>query len=291
MHDAIKKMLERYNAKSSHEYTQALREIIQEIALVGLWRSKFFEEAAFYGGTSLRIFYGLDRFSEDLDFSLLKPNPHFSLEPYNQGVKSELQSFGFDVSVERKVKSQDSQIESAFIKTQTMQELIKIGIPGITYRGLHPQSTMKIKFEVDIDPPMGFSIESKILNDPIPVGIKTYVQSDLFAGKMHAMLFRSWEERVKGRDWYDFVWYVRKKIPLNLRHLQERMGQTGHLAPNQLLTKAHFETLLDEKISKLNIENAKKDILPFISDEASIAEWSRPYFNHFASNISYSSTD
>lgn len=288
MHDAIKIMLDKYKPKSTHEYTQALREIIQEIALVGLWRSKFFEEAAFYGGTALRVFYGLDRFSEDLDFSLLKPNPEFSLEPYNQGVKAELLSFGFDVTVEKKIKTMDSNIESAFIKTNTMQELLKIGIPSLSHRGLHPQSIMKIKFEVDIDPPLGFNIESKFLNDPVPVGIKTFTQPDLFAGKMHALLFRLWDERVKGRDWYDFIWYVRKNIPLSLSHLQERMRQTKHLQKDEILTKARFQTLLFQKIANLNIENAKKDIRPFIMDEALIDSWSQDYFTHFANQMTFS---
>lgn len=287
MHDAIKIMLERYDAKSTQEYIQALREIIQEIALLGLWRAKFFEEAAFYGGTSLRIFYGLDRFSEDLDFSLLKPDPNFSLEAYNQGVKAELLAFGFEVSVEQKQKTLDNHIESAFIKTNTMQELIKIGIPALSYRGLHPQSLIKIKFEVDIDPPPLFNIESKFLNDPVPVGIKTYVKSDLFAGKMHAVLCRLWEERIKGRDWYDFVWYVRKNIPLNLEHLQARMWQTGHLKNGEKLTEGLFKLMLEEKIAGLNVENAKLDIQPFIRDPAQIASWSQDYFRHFASQIQF----
>lgn len=286
MNDAIKIMLDKYNAQNTQEYAQALREIIQEIALVGLWRSKFFEEAAFYGGTALRIFYGLDRFSEDLDFSLLKANPNFSLETYNQGVKAELVSFGFDVTVEKKVKVMDSNVESAFIKANTTQELLKIGIPSSSR--LHPQSVMKIKFEVDTDPPLGFKIESKILNNPIPVGIKTYVPSDLFAGKMHAMLFRLWGDRVKGRDWYDFVWYIRNNIPLNLHHLELRMKQTGHWKESETLTKRLFEEMLYDKIEKLNIENAYKDIRPFVKDEAALSSWSPEFFKHFADKMTYS---
>lgn len=285
MHDAIKNMLQRYRCRSTQEYTQALREIIQEVALLGLWRAKFFEEAAFYGGTALRIFYGLDRFSEDMDFSLLQPNPDFSLDSYNRGVKAELIAFGFDVDVEKKIKVQDRKVESAFIKANTMQELLKIGVPAISYRGLHPQTLMKIKFEVDVDPPPGFTIESKTLREPVPVSIKTYVLSDLFAGKMHALLCRLWNERVKGRDWYDLVWYVRKRIPLNLSHLQERMYQTGHLEAGQILTKEIFIKMLHEKISKLPIEKAIRDIQPFISDEAQIASWSRDYFTEFVEQI------
>lgn len=287
MHDAIKDMLQRYQCKSTLDYTRALREIIQKITLVGLWRAKFFEKTAFYGGTALRIFYGLDRFSEDLDFSLLQPDKDFSLEPYNQSVKAELIAFGFEVSVEKKLKYQDRKVESAFIKTNTMQELLKIGVPAINYKGLHPQTLMRIKFEVDIDPPQGFSLESKILNDPVPVAIKTYVPSDLFAGKMHALLCQLWNERIKGRDWYDFVWYVRKEIPLNLEHLQKRMHQTGHLHKGEVLTKELFLQFLHEKIANLKVEKAMLDVRPFIQDEAQIASWSPAYFLQFADQIKY----
>lgn len=285
MHEAVKSMLQKYSCKSSQEYTRALREIIQEITLVGLWRAKFFEKAAFYGGTALRIFYQLDRFSEDLDFSLLQPDPNFSLDVYNQSVKTELLSFGLDVTVEKKIKDQEHKVESAFIKANTVQELLKIGIPPITYKGLHPQTLMKVKFEVDVDPPQGFEIESKILSNPVPVAIKTYVPSDLFAGKMHALLCRLWNERIKGRDWYDFVWYVRKEIPLHLTHLQERMHQSGHLEKETLLTKEIFMQKLHDKIARLDIEKASQDIRPFIVDDAHIASWSPDYFYHFSDQI------
>jgi hypothetical protein len=121
--------------------------------------------------------------------------------------------------------------------------------------------------------------------DPIPVGIKTYIPSDLFAGKMHALLCRLWNERIKGRDWYDFVWYVRKKVSLNLDHLQERMQQTKHLGKDQILTKDILNKMLHDKISKLDIEKASQDISPFLSDEAQIASWSHDYFHQFANQI------
>ena len=163
MDDRLKIMLERYNCQSRDDYINALKEIMQEIALLGLWRSKFFEQSAFYGGTSLRILYGLDRFSEDLDFSLLAPNPNFKLDKYNEAVKFELNSFGVDVAVENKIKNNESSIKSAFIKTGTKKQLIYLNVPTIMHNQLHDMEQLKIKMEIDINPPGDFQTEAKIL--------------------------------------------------------------------------------------------------------------------------------
>lgn len=285
MNKEIKRMLERFELSSSHECTLALRELIQEITLVGLWRAKFFDKAAFYGGTALRIFYGLDRYSEDLDFSLLEPSKEFSLERYNKSVAEELMSYGFNVSVEKKEKTANTKIESAFIKTNTHQELIRIGVPEFSYKGLHPRASLKIKLEVDTDPPKGFGTEAKTLLQPLPVNVRIYKPSDLFAGKMHALLCRMWKNRIKGRDWYDFSWYIRQKIPMNLSHLEERMLQSGCLQKGKNLTPKIFTELLNEKILSLDIETALHDVRPFIKDQAQIASWSTEYFLDLASKI------
>ncbi len=287
MHEAIKNMLSRYQLTSTQQCNQAMREIIQEVALLGLWRAKFFESAAFYGGTALRILYGLDRFSEDLDFSLLKEDKGFSLSPYNRAIKKELESYGFNVEVASKQKNMNTQIESAFIKANTKQEFIQIGIPEMIYKSLHTNAVMKIKLEVDTDPPLLFRTEAKPIMDPVPVSINTYVPSDLFAGKMHAVLCRLWKNRVKGRDWYDFVWFVRRGVPLNLSHLEARMQQSGHLSVGQGITQKVFLTLLKEKIESLDIGKAQADILPFVTDEAQIASWSKDYFASFAEKITF----
>ena len=287
MSNELKALLSRFDLSSSHECTLAVRETIQEIALVGLWRAKFFEKAAFYGGTALRILYGLDRYSEDLDFSLLTPSPDFQLDPYYQAVANELESYGFTVTVETKRKSFDSKIESAFIKTNTHNELLRIGLPDFLHKGLHARSTLKIKLEVDTDPPQGFQTEMKTLLQPTPVSIRVYRPSDLFAGKMHAVLCRLWQSRIKGRDWYDFVWYVRRKTPLNLAHLQERMWQSGCLPKDIELTQDVFIGRLKEKIINLDVENALQDIRPFIKDAATIASWSTDYFLQFTDLIDY----
>lgn len=243
----IKEWLEEYKPQNNAEAQQALREIMQEIALAGLQRSKFFEVAAFYGGTALRIFHGLDRFSEDLDFSLLRVNPEFSLQPYLVGMAKEFAALGLEVSVSRKEKTKQSNIDSAFLKSDTTwQEIVLKGIiPQEKLNGVNPD--IKIKLEVDKKPPPGFQTEEKLLLKPFSFYTKCYQLPDLFAGKMHALLFRKWGNRVKGRDWYDMEWYIKKRIPLHLGHLAMRAKDSGDWEADNMTQKDFFR-LLDEKI-------------------------------------------
>src|SRR3990167_7144587 len=182
MNDSVQSMLEKYKPRSEQDFTNALKEIIQEIALLGLWRAKFYEHAAFYGGSALRILYQLNRFSEDLDFSLLHPHREFSLTPYNHALCEELRAFGFEVEVKTKVKQTDTMIESAFIKANTKIQLMLINAPQSVIRQTHAMHQLKIKMEVDTDPPPGFQTEVKTLLQPIPFSVKTYIRPDLFAG-------------------------------------------------------------------------------------------------------------
>ncbi len=285
MNDAIKMMLARYNCRDTKDFENALKEIIQEIALLGLWRSKFFEKAAFYGGSALRILYKLDRFSEDLDFSLLEKNRDFSLDYYCKAIEFELKSFGFIVTIEKKEKSRESNIDSAFIKAGTRQNMILINIPKLASQKIHAKKALKIKFEVDVTPPQGFRVEAKYLFHPIPFSVNTYVPSDLFAGKLHAILYRSWETRVKGRDWYDLVWYVSHNTPVHLQHLENRMKQTENLKKNFSLTEKKLKEILLKKIKTVNFDNAKKDVENFIKDASSLKLWSEEYFRVICKKI------
>jgi predicted nucleotidyltransferase component of viral defense system len=278
MNSFISNLISKYEPKNKNDYENALHEIIQELALVGLWRSKFFEVGAFYGGTSLRILYGLDRFSEDLAFSLLEPNPSFNLHPYLQAIQNELMISGLETKVEQKIKHPDAKIHSAFLKTNTLETFIRIGLSEKDRRTTQINEVMKIKIEVDIDPPLGFSTETKVLVSPLPFSVKTYVPEDLFAGKMHALLFREYKVRVKGRDWYDLVWYIARKTPLHLAHLEARMRQSGNWNHKESLTNASFFELLKNKIAHLNIQAAIADILPFIRDQRKIEIWSKDFF-------------
>jgi len=284
MDDAVLLMLEKYQCQNLDDYTNALKEIIQEIALLGLWRIKFFEKAAFYGGTSLRILYGLNRFSEDLDFSLLEPNDNFDLSLYNNAVQKELSAFGFESEVISKPKI-STQIVSAFIKAGTKIQLLNLKVPDKLVRLLPGDQQLKIKMEVDIIPPPHFKTETKTLLQPIPFSVNAYRLEDILAGKIHAMLYRDWQLRIKGRDWYDFVWFMGRKVAVRLDYLEQRLIQSGQWEKMKRLTEKDLKTLLKEKINNLDIEKAKSDVRLFLKDQASIEIWSQPFFLEMADRL------
>ncbi|MDD2732657.1 MAG: nucleotidyl transferase AbiEii/AbiGii toxin family protein [Desulfuromonadaceae bacterium] len=285
MHEAVTRMLAKYEPKSIDDSVRALREIIQEVALLGLWRAKFFEHAAFYGGTALRILYGLDRFSEDLDFSLLTPSPDFNLERYTASLEEELQAFGFNVRVEMVDKAVESAVQSAFLKANTRNELLVIEAGQELMGQVASGQVLKVKIEVDTDPPPGFSTQTRYLLQPIPFAVRSYSLPDLFAGKMHAILFRKWKNRVKGRDWYDLVWYAANHPHLNLAHLEQRMRQTGHWSGEITLSPTAFRDLLFDGIDRLDVKQARKDVAPFVKDQQVLALWSHDFFRDVASRI------
>ena len=285
MHDAVAKMLSTYECRSLGDYLQALREILQEIALLGLWRCKFFEKAAFYGGTALRTLYGLDRFSEDLDFSLLAPSDDFDLGKYSRALEKELIAFGFDVEVEKRNKVLSSPIQSAFLKANTLKELLVIKAEDEIVREVPRGQVLKIKLEVDTDPPGGFSTEVKYLLQPIPFAVRSYTLPDLFAGKMHAVICRKWKTRVKGRDWYDMIWYAANHPTLHLAHLEQRLRQSGDWSGDSRLDGDTFRELLADTIEKLDTEKARQEVEPFVRDPQALGIWSREFFHEVGSRI------
>ncbi|MEJ7693206.1 nucleotidyl transferase AbiEii/AbiGii toxin family protein [Daejeonella sp.] len=279
----IKEWLDTYKPGNRDEATQALREIMQEIALAGLYRSGFFEKAAFYGGTALRIFYGLDRFSEDLDFSLLEVNPDFSLNKYLDAVIAEFESLGMQVSVREKQKTNQGNIESAFLKSETIwKELVLKDI--IPQSGLDQKANILIKLEVDREPPLGFETEERLLLKPFSFYVKCFTISDLFAGKMHALLFRKWGTNVKGRDWYDMEWYIKKDVPLNLNHFALRAQDSGDWK-KRTITEGEFRKLLSTRIDAVEMDRVKADIRRFIPDQKVLDIWSGKYFHDIAGHL------
>lgn len=265
--NVVEQMLEKYPHNTDAEFTHALREVMQEIALAGLYRGGFFEKTAFYGGTCLRILYGLPRYSEDLDFSLLKADPLFSFEPYLNKLKTEFASLGFEIDISEKKKTANSDIASAFLKKTASRYDLQI-------KG---QKVLKIKVEVDTDPPLGFTTEQKLLLQPFSFYVNCFTLPDLFAGKVHALLFRKWKNRVKGRDWFDFEWYVRRSTPLNLKHLAIRAYQSGHIKTPSL-SKEELLTLFLDRIDTLDIDSARSDVERFIKTPTEIEIWSKDYF-------------
>ncbi len=278
MNEAVRQMLGAYEIKSPADALWALREIIQQVALLGLWRSKFFERTAFYGGSALRIVYGIDRFSEDLDFSLLEADPAFSLAYYGQALKRELLSFGFSVEVESRTKKEKTTVQSAFLKTDTREQMISVGIKPELVKQIPRNQVLKIKLEVDVTPPPGFSTEMRYLLKPIPFSVRTFTLPDMFAGKMHAVLCRQWKSRLKGRDWYDLVWFTAHHPELRLSHLEQRMRQTGHWKEPDPLTEQTFRELLIGRVKSVDVEQIKSEVEPFVSNPAALEVWSREFF-------------
>lgn len=285
MHEALTQMLEKYNCQRLEDSVRALREILQEIALLGLWRSKFFEKAAFYGGTALRILYGLDRFSEDLDFSLLEPNIDFNWSNYANALEKELFAFGFKVSIELRNKAIRSPIQSAFLKANTVNQLLVIETPTALAHSVPKGQSLKIKLELDTDPPPDFTTETRYLLMPIPFAVRILTISDLFAGKMHAVLCRRWKTRVKGRDWYDFVWFITHHRKLHLAHLEQRMRQTGHWTRAEALSETAFRQQLGQAIDELDIKQARQEVESFVKDPQVLSLWSHNFFHDIAKRI------
>lgn len=284
----IKEWIDEYNPQNEEEILSALREIMQEITLAGLSRTDFFEKAAFYGGTALRIFYGLDRYSEDLDFSLLKPDSDFSIEPYFKAVLDEFKSLGLTVSIKEKKKTKQTAIDSAFLKAETIwQEIVLEDI--IKETGVRSNKTLKIKIEVDRQPPLNFKTEEKLLLRPFSFYVKCFTKSSLFSGKMHALLFRKWKNRVKGRDWYDLEWYVKKGIPLDVNHFLIRAKDTNDWQEDNISTEQILE-LLDMKIKSVSFSNIKEDVVRFIKNDAILSIWSPEYFKNLIEKIKFKNT-
>jgi len=288
MHEAVKSLLARYTCRTRDDHLNALREILQELALLGLWRAKFFEHAAFYGGTALRVLHGLDRYSEDLDFSLLRPTPGFSLEEYGAALKREVGSFGFEVTFDRRAKTRATAIESAFLKANTVREMIQIGAGEDLLQGVHPGAHLKIKLEVDTDPPGGFATETRYLLQPIPFPVRVFSLPDLFAGKLHAVLCRKWGTRVKGRDWYDLVWYAGRHPEVHLSHLEQRMRQSGDWKPSTPLDLESLQRLLTDAVTKLDINQARSEVAPFVRDHRALEVWSQDFFASVIARIKQS---
>ncbi len=282
LNDVVRSMLSKYEMTTLNDEENALKEIIQEIALLGLWRSKFFEKAAFYGGSALRILYGLNRFSEDLDFSLLKKDLLFDIKTYEKAIIDELTSFNFDVEIETKPdKKKISDIQSAFLKANTMVHLLKINSKFKT----HKNAILKIKLEVDTNPPPDFVINVEQHFRPIPFSIKTFNIESLFAGKVHACLCRSERVNIKGRDWYDFLWYISRDTRLNLTHLKMRMVQTKDASINDSFTIGTVRELFNKKINSLDIDRAKRDVMPFVKNPSDLDAWSKDLFLKAAERI------
>lgn len=273
MNEIYQKMLSEYDITSEAQKRNATFEVNQQIILAGLYHGGFFDVAAFYGGTCLRIFHGLQRFSEDMDFSLLRPDENFDFTKYFQPIIDEFAIVGRTVEIKKKDKRTFGRVESAFLKDNT-------DVYDLTFQ---TEKSVKIKIEVDTQPPMKFDTEQKLLLVPESFMTRCFTLPCLYAGKMHALVYRQWQNRVKGRDWYDFEYYVRCNIPLDFNHLQERIRQFDGVE----ISKDEFMKILREKLSKTDIDMVKKDVSGFVKNPRDLEIWSNDYFLMLADRIKF----
>lgn len=285
MQQVLNQMLSKYKINNIEDKKNAIKEVVQEIVLCGLSRGGFFKEAAFYGGTALRIFYGLDRFSEDLDFSLVTQDPNFDLTKYFPYIENETRSLGLDFSVQEKIKSIDSNIKSAFLKGNTKEHIMTFYENGDDTKFISKDELIRIKFEVDINPPVGATYETKFGLLPSPYQVKLYDLPSLFAGKIHACLCRNWKSRVKGRDFYDYVFFLSIGAKVNLQNLKAKLIQSKFVDENYDLTIDNLKNLLNERFDNLNVEQAKQDVLPFVKNKTKLDIWSVEFFKEITKNL------
>ena len=273
MNDIYQNMLSAYDLSTDQATRNATFEVNQQVILAGLYHGGFFDKAAFYGGTCLRIFHGLQRFSEDMDFSLLESDEHFDFTQYFQPIVDEFAAIGRHVEIKKKDKKNFGKVESAFLKDNT-------DVYDVSFQ---TEKSIKIKIEVDTNPPLKFSTEQKLLLEPRSFMTRCFTLPDLFAGKMHALVYRAWKNRVKGRDWYDFEWYVRHKVPLDFNHLQERIKESNGCEKGK-------EELLEDlkhRLASSDINQVKADVLPFVKDTNELQIWSNDYFMQLASLVRF----
>lgn len=268
-------MVAEFRRKNAADERNAIHEVMQQIALAGLARGGFFQKAAFYGGTCLRLLHDMHRFSDDMDFSLLEPDRDFHFEDYFPAVVEEFKLAGKDVEIKMKHKGQPSAIESAFLKESS--DVFDIGFTT--------EKRQKVKIEVDIDPPPKFSTEMCVLNEPRSCIVRAYTLPDLFAGKVSAALFRKWKRRIKGRDWYDVAWYIAKRVPLDLAHLVERAKESAPEA--DVSTPEKVIAAFNARIDSIDFENARVDVEPYVMDKADLDVWCADFFRQMVRKIEF----
>lgn len=276
MNSALEIMITKYNPKNNLERENAIKEIIQEIALAGLSRGGFFEKAAFYGGTCLRIFYGLDRFSEDLDFALVKKNEGFKFDDYFPRLKREFLSYGIDLNIE--LKSNASLVQSAFLKGNSLMFMMTFFPKNEDAKHILSNQKIKIKFEIDMDNPEGGITEYKYRMFPSPYEIQVFDEATLFAGKIHAILCREYKNHVKGRDYYDYLFYIGKKVPFNMKYLENKLKNTGKIAMDEILSLDRVKEFLRDRFEKVNYNQAIEDVSNFIVQKESLNLWKKEFF-------------
>ena len=262
-----------YSCQSQLEEEQALREISQEVILAALSRSGFFKHAVFHGGTCLRIFYSLPRFSEDLDFVLQSPDANFSLEPFLQRTADEIKAYGYEPEIQDRSRAKLT-VQKAFIKDDSIGKILNLNF----IRQDKSTRKIRIKIEVDTRPPSGGKDTLLYLDFPFSAAVRTHDLPSLFAGKIHALLCR---EYLKGRDWFDFIWYTSRKTAINMVLLESAVDQAGPWAgKTNSITMDWCKEQLRDRILSIDWKAAAGEVAPFlrIQEQSSMQLWSKELF-------------
>lgn len=285
MDPIIEQMLREYNTQTVYDKKNGIKEVVQEIVLCGLSRAGFFKTAAFYGGTALRIFYGLDRFSEDLDFSLKSADPCFDISDYQPTLEKEIRAYGLNFKMVSKEKSVDSDIKSAFLKGNTKEHMLMFYADDRLARSFGLNELIKVKIEVDTNPPDYAAFEIKYRLLPIPYEITLYDMPSLFAGKIHAVICRAWKNRVKGRDLYDYVFYLSRGTAVNLAHVAVRLAQSGYIPEGKKITIEDVKEMLCKRFADIDYVQAKQDVEPFIKNLSALDIWNADFFSKITEGL------
>lgn len=226
-------------------------EKFQNLILMGLsLRTDFFKHVAMFGGTALRIFHNLPRFSEDLDFTMDTSDPDFSFIPYKEPMQSFFTGVGLE-EVQINTKEQGKDVLSVSLVLSTNRS-----------------NSLKVKIDIEKSP---FEVlpETETLYGSYPYQYPARVctLSSSFAGKMDAIINRQWgNKRVKGRDWYDFLWYMRKGTDLDICWLEERMRAKGSLESAESLTPELLGEMFEERARSVDVREVLRDVRPFMTD-------------------------
>ena len=274
MIELIQERLASYNAANQLEEEYAVKEILQDVALYGLWRTGFFDIAAFQGGTCLRIVHGMSRFSEDLDFILKQPDPDFSWPVYLQGMVQCFEEFGLKSEILDKSRM-DQRIKKAQIKDNSICHQL-----NLSFFRENPARKQTIKLEIDVDPPENSGFAYRYLDFPLDFEVCHQDLNSNFSLKIHALLCRPY---VKGRDWYDFNWYVKQRVKPNLAHLQAALLQWGPWAGQEIkIDLKWLKQKLTDKIGRIDWQDAAMDVERFLrlQEQHSLKLWSVAFFLH-----------
>jgi predicted nucleotidyltransferase component of viral defense system len=281
----IKELIDERHPSTLEETKSALREVLQGLVLAGLSKGGFFSKASFYGGTALRIFYGLNRYSEDLDFTLKEKDHSFSFDPCLSCVEELASSYGIALELSTKKKTSHTPIESAFAKANTYLTFLSLKMNDELTNLLHKDEVIKVKFEVDCAPSLGFGSEVKWIDDPEFASISVLDEPSLFAGKLHAVLCRNYKNNVKGRDYYDFLFYMKKRVSPNLAYLRNKLIDTGKIKEDEEFDIDVLRKMLIERFETVNFAKAKDDAKKFLYSNENLDYFTKELFIDMARRL------